>query len=104
MRNDNYIILEDDTTAALTPNTKIAVSPSGLDLSLLKADWFAPVDSAWHLLPIGCVTEVTITTLLEMCKNPDNERDHKYIVDTIICDEDWLSLSLIEIKPTIIIK
>jgi hypothetical protein len=104
MKNNNYIIFEDDTTAALSPNTKIVASPRGLDSSLLKENWGAPVNSAWHLLPIGCVTEVTIAELLEMCKNPDDERDHKYVVDTILCDEEWLSLSLIEIKPTIVIK
>ena len=97
MKNLNYLVLPDDTTAALTPNTKIIASISGEYVPPQIGCWSTPTNSPWHFLPIGCATFPTIAEWLEMCQNADDVRNHKFIVDTVLCSLDFIHVLVKEI-------
>ena len=97
MKNLNYLILPDDTTAALTPKTKIIATLSGKYMRSQIGLWSTPSCSPWYFLPIGCVTFPTIEEWLEMCQNADDVRNHEFIVDAVLCSLNCIQVLVKEI-------
>ena len=91
--NENYLILPDEATAALTPDTKIVIWPNGLNETDLEC-WMGQIENGlWHYLPTGCITSFTLEDLLDMCKNGDDPKNHEFVVDTVLLNSETLYVS-----------
>lgn len=80
----DYFTLPDNSTAALTPMTKITLALHGVE----------PPKDAWilykpvlHLFHTGeCLSSVTLEKLAEMCAKSKDKEKHPYVVDEVLVD------------------
>ena len=102
---NNYFTFIDGTTAALTPDTKVVLSPEGLDISKLKFDFVSyqrtyDDECYWDFSTYGGVdlSALSVEEVLERCKNGDKSKSHEFNIDTVIFDSNHTYVTVREVR------
>jgi hypothetical protein len=96
-----YITFPDKTTATFTPETRIIVSPEGVNVKHLK-EGTGP--DSWYVLPTDYVGNFTLQQLLDVCIDGDTLENRNFIaVDTIVLTDTSTFVSTCKVRRPIVL-